>query len=222
MVAVTSLKYPKKSHRKLVKFPEPSAMFAEFIGIMIGDGGINNEWQANITLNSIADKSYAEYVTALCVKLFNLVPAVRKRKAKNALVIVLTSTSVVDFLVSRGLRRGNKLAQSLDIPEWVLANRHYQRSCVRGLIDTDGCLYIHKHKVAGKYYKNIGLCFTSASPRLIGQVATIFEEWGIVPHINAGGKNINLYSVKAVERYLRIFGTSNMRISSVFKKWKGG
>lgn len=89
-------------------------------------------------------------------------------------------------------------------------------------MDTDGCLYIHKHNVAGKSYRNIGLCFTSASPRLIRQVATIFEKCGITPHISTRGKDIYLYSEEAIARYLRIFGTSNKRISSVYKAWKGG
>jgi len=222
MADISSLKFPKRSHRKKVDLPIASPQLAEFMGIMIGDGGINNSWQVTITMNAISDKPYANYIYNLCIKLFGIAPAIRKRKNRQALVISLASTTVVDFLVARGLCRGNKLAQGLIIPRWILTNRKYKLACARGLIDTDGCLFIHKHKVGGKFYKNIGLCFTSHSPELIRQVSTIFEEFGIIPHSSTSGRNIYLYREDAVAKYLEIFGTSNERIGSLYQKWRGG
>ena len=216
------LKYPKKSHRKVVIIPRPSINLAEFVGIMLGDGGINNPWQANITMNAIADAAYARYVEDLIIHLFGATPALRKRKRRNALVISLASTTIVDFLVSVGLPRGNKLKAGLKIPDWVLAKRAFRIACVRGLMDTDGCLYIHVHRIGKRVYRNIGLCFTSYSPILIGQVADLFEEFGIMPHISGAGRNIYLYQADAVAKYLKIFGTSNERIESVYTKWRGG
>ncbi len=87
-------------------------------------------------------------------------------------------------------------------------------------MDTDGCLYTHTHTVLGKRYVNIALCFCSASPMLIGQVAEIFEEFGIEPHIDISGRNVYLYSAKSVARYLETFGTSNERIRSKYEKWR--
>ena len=198
--------------------PERSNLFAEFIGIMLGDGGINNKWQANITVNAVADRKYAEYISQLCVQLFGVAPAVRKRKTKQALIISLASTSVVDFLVAQGLPRGNKLNQGLRIPDWIMENREFQVACVRGLVDTDGCLYVHKHMVAGKQYRNIGFCFTSYSPELVQQVSSILEENGIKPSVPKGGRNVYLYRAESVRKYLRIFGSSNERITSVISK----
>lgn len=216
------LKYPKKSHRKAVRIPHLSAQLAEFVGIMLGDGGINNPWQANITMNATADAAYAQHVTRLIAHLFEAEPASRKRKGRNALVISLASTTIVDFLVSLGLPRGNKLKAGLKIPDWVLKKRAFRIACVRGLMDTDGCLYIHVHQVGKRVYKNIGLCFTSYSPVLVGQVAALFEEFGIMPHISGTGRDIYLYRADAIAKYLKVFGTSNVRIDSVYRKWRGG
>lgn len=202
--------------------PEESPELAEFFGIMLGDGGINNDWQANITVNSVADKEYISYVTSLCFTLFGTSPAVRKRKNKQAVVISLASTSVVDFLVAKGLPRGNKLAGTLLVPEWITGNPAYMIACVRGLVDTDGCLYVHKHKVAGREYKNIGFCFANYSPALIKQVAAVFEENGIRPHITNQGRSIYLYNAGAVRKYIEVFGSSNERIKSLYKNWRGG
>lgn len=220
MVAVKKLTYPKKSHRKEVVLPKHSVCLAEFFGIMLGDGGINNSWQANITLNAIKDKDYSAYVLGLCHTLFGIIPPIRKRKGKQAVVVSLASTTVVDFLVEQGLPRGNKLKNGLQIPQWILRNKKYRVACVRGLVDTDGCIFVHKHNVAGKTYQNIGLCFTSYSPELLGQVATILEEFSIIPHISGQGRNIYLYSESMVAQYLKIFGSSNTRVYSVYKKWR--
>jgi intein/homing endonuclease len=187
---------------------------------MIGDGGINNPWQANITLNSIKDADYSRYILSLCKELFGIEPVIRKRKERNALVVSLTSTTVVDFLVENGLPRGNKLKNGLNIPKWILAKQSYRRNCVRGLVDTDGCIGVHIHHINGKMYKNIYLTFTSYSPKLIFQVADVLAEFGIMPHITKRGRDIYLYQADAVEKYLKIFGTSNARIESVYNKWR--
>lgn len=220
MVNIYNLKHPENSHRKRVTLPKYSTGLAEFFGIMMGDGGINNPWQANVTLNSIKDAKYAEYVSVLCKKLFDITPAIRKRKTRNTLVLSLASTSVVDFLVTNGLIRGNKLKTGLRIPKWILKKPLYKQACVRGLIDTDGCMFVHVHKVKGKVYRNIGLCFTSLSSELIFQVADILAEFRIMPHITKRGKDIYLYQENAVIKYLKVFGTSNERIESVYKKWR--
>lgn len=220
MSDISSLKYPSKSHRKNVILPKDSVRLAEFFGLMMGDGGINNPWQVTITLNFIKDKEYSVYVSKLIAELFGIIPAMRKRKERQALVISLASTTIIDFLVMKGLVRGNKIKGGLKIPVWILSKKSYRIACVRGLMDTDGCLYVHNHSIGGKKYKNIGLCFTSYSLELISQVADILKESNIIPHISNKGRSIYLYKKEAVVQYLKIFGTSNDRISKVFNNWR--
>ena len=220
MADLATLKFPQNSHRKKVVLPKHSTMLAEFFGIMIGDGGINNPWQANITLNSIKDKEYSKYVYNICNKLFRVFPAIRQRKNKNALIVSLAGTSIVDFLVDNGLIRGNKLKNGLKIPDWILTKKAYKVACVRGLVDTDGCIFVHTHKISGKEYRNISLSFASYSPKLISQVLDILAEFGILGHISKKGKEISLYQEGDIKRYLEIFGTSNDRIKSVYNKWR--
>ena len=173
-----------------------------------------------ITLNSIKDAKYALYISSLCKQLFGIEPVMRKRKTGNTLVISLASMSVVDFLVANGLVRGNKLKAGLRIPKWILAKPSYCKACVRGLVDTDGCIFIHVHKVIGRIYKNIGFSFTSYSPELIFQMADIFAKFNFIPHISKRGQDISLYQENIIIKYLTVFGTSNERIGSVYKKWR--
>lgn len=215
------LRYPNKSHRKKVILPSESIELAEFFGIMIGDGGINNPWQANISLNAELDLEYSDYISKLAENLFDIKPAIIKTKTKNTLVLKLSSITLIDFLVRKGLPRGNKLKWGLRIPKWIIENKSYRQACVRGLMDTDGCLYIHKHKSKyGKVYNNIGLNFSSYSPELISQVAEIFQESDIKPHISKKGTGIFVYKLDSIEKYLEAFGTSNDRIRSIYQKWR--
>ena len=108
-MSLAHLKYPKKSHRKPIKIPKDSEELAELLGIVFGDGGINNKWQLVISLNSNLDKEYSQYIFSLIKKLFNISAIIRKRPNQNTLVVVASSISLVEFLVSKGAARGNKL-----------------------------------------------------------------------------------------------------------------
>lgn len=215
------LRYPNKSHRKIITIPSESTSLAELVGILFGDGGISNPWQIIVSLNSDLDLDYSLYVSDLFQKLFSIKTTTRKRPNQKTLVIDCSSSSVLDFLVSKGIVIGNKIAQEFDMPQWIINNPQYKRFFIRGLIDTDGCLYIHQHKVRGKLYKNLGLCFTSYSKRLLHSTASVFQEFGIKPHISNQERSIYLYSYKSVLKYLDTFGSSNPRILRKYDQWRG-
>ncbi len=215
------LKYPLKSHRKEILIPQESVYLAEFMGIVFGDGGINNDWQLVISLNSERDLEYSKYVVKLIKTLFSLEISIRKRPRQNTLVIVCSSMNLLDFLIEKGAVKGNKIRQKFDIPKWISGNSSYEKAFVRGVVDTDGCLYTHKHKVAGKVYTNIGFCFASSSPPLLKSVGNILRLVGIEPHIKYEKNSIYLYSSKAVLKYLQIFGSSNPRVLNKYINWRG-
>lgn len=211
----------KNSHRKLIKIPPESKELAELMGIEFGDGGINNPWQVVISMNSKLDKDFSVYISKLFNKLFGIKTASRKRPNQKCLVVVASGRNVVDFFVEKGAVRGNKIAQQINIPEWIYKDSEYEKCFVRGLVDTDGCLFIHRHKINKINYKNIGLCFTSYSKKLIISVSDILKKFGIEPHITGQGRHVYLYKKEAVLKYLDIFGSSNPRILNKYKEWRG-
>ncbi len=216
-----ALTYPLKSHRKLISKPEESTQLAELMGIIFGDGGINNGWQLVISLNSTSDFLYSQHVSFLLSNLFNITVANRVRPNQNTLVLVCSSMNLLDFLIEKGAVRGNKINQKIDIPRWIKGNFEYEKQFVRGLVDTDGCLFIHKHTVKGKLYKNIGFCFTSLSESLIDSVTAILRIAGVKPHVAPNKQRIYLYEESSVVKYLQIFGSSNPRIYQKYQEWRG-
>ena len=87
--------------RKTFAKPEPSALFAEFLGMMLGDGGVG-PYQITIALNAITDAEYADFVVDVIEQIFGLIPS--KKTRKNACIIVVSSVELVEFLCQKGLR----------------------------------------------------------------------------------------------------------------------
>ena len=152
--------------RKNITKPRYSCKLAEFFGIMLGDGGINSNDQAVISLHRYNDRNYADFVCDLIEKLFHLKPVIyfyRSERSKNALGVAVSSIAFLEFLLSKGLKKGNKVMHQVDVPEWIKESLEFSKACLRGLIDTDGGIYYHQHTVNGNQYFNIGLTFTNNS-----------------------------------------------------------
>lgn len=71
--------------------------------IEFGDGGINNPWQLVVYLNSEADREYSYYVSSLITSLFDIQVVIGKRPVGKRLTLVSSSTSVIEFIVSKEL-----------------------------------------------------------------------------------------------------------------------
>lgn len=188
------------------RVPERSSMLAEFVGIVLGDGGITNE-QCEITLHVLDDIEYAKHVKILVDELFGANASICSYPKHRVIKVVVSGVKFVEILESFGLRRGNKVKHQVDIPDWIKENPEYLRSCMRGLYDTDGGTFTHKHNVKGKRYTNFGITFTSASKPLLNSYKSGLIQNGFEVH----GTEINtfLYGVKATKHFFEVFDPHN-------------
>lgn len=195
--------YPHCNARRIITEPEDSAELAEFFGIMLGDGSINKvRTQAIITLHKEDSKTYISIVAGMIKDLFSIEPAIyyyRKGHRKNVANITISSNSFIDFLISKGLKRGHKVRQQVGVPEWIKDNKNFSIACLRGLIDTDGCVYSHNHKSGGHDYFNIGINFSNKSTPLLDFVYNTLIALDFNPKIFTNG--VNLYRKTEVCRY---------------------
>ena len=186
-----------------------SVDLAEFVGIMLGDGGITKE-QATITLNSEADKQYIEYVTNLGRILFGDKPAIIKKKDCKAIDLRYSGIKLVNFLISIGLKRGNKVKRQVGVPDWVKKSNSYKIACLKGLMDTDGCVVVSTHKVGLKRYVYYNPCFANRSKPLLNFVTDTLIEQGLHPSV--AGERIWLYNKAEIRAYFDHVGSSNARL----------
>jgi hypothetical protein len=188
------------------KKPTRSSELAEFMGIMMGDGGMSN-YQISVTLHHVDDEKYGQYVVRLMKKLFGVTPTIRHIPKISVNTYTVSRTEIVKYLHGLGLAIGNKIRQQIDIPNWIKSNRQYRLACIRGLIDTDGSVVIHKYFSGSKYYTYKKLDFTSRSVLLLRSVNGILTGLGIKNSMRKD--NIRIEAQKDVKMYFDIVGSHN-------------
>lgn len=205
------------THARHISKPKRDDKLAEFVGIMLGDGGVA-PYHISITLNSVRDREYAEYVRTLIFKLFKTEARTYKRQSERTLNIVVHRKSLAEYCSSIGLPLGNKLAVSLDIPNWIKRKHNLSLACIRGLIDTDGSIFHHSYTSARKKYHYIKISFSSASYALLDSVEEILRKNGISARKSYTFREVRLDSQKSVERYMRLVGTHNPKHLQIWGK----
>ncbi len=206
--------------RKRIRTPSFSADLAEFIGIMLGDGGIT-DYQIKVSFDKVLDADYADYVSRLIRRLFGLTSGRSVDPHDHALDLVCSSVQCVELLESFGLKRGNKVRQQVDLPDWIWRKDAYRVACLRGLIDTDGSVYRHRYVVNGKTYSYVKLCFASRSQPLLSSAKRLFESLQFFPTIHCAGDSLYLHDTAAVRRYFSLVGTHHPRYLRRFKEYTG-
>ena len=198
----------RKSRIININIPEFSVDLAEFVGIMLGDGGIAPH-HISVTLNSLDEKKYSTFIIKLIKNLFNVTPKIYFKKESHALDIVVHRKLLVDFCLEIGLKKGNKIKQNIDIPDWIKSNQDFAKSCLCGLFDTDGSVYKHSYFSKGKKYSYTKISFSSASPLLISSVSEILKNIGFYARIGRQCLSVHIDSRKDVDRFVSLIGTHN-------------
>ena len=190
-----------------VQFPRQSVALAELLGILAGDGHVG-VYQVTVTTNSLTDKEHAKYVKSLLEGLFKVPASILFKKGKNACVVVVSSKEVCRFLVKQGLVAGHKIRGRLAMPEWIKAKKTYRTAFVRGLFDTDGCVYVDIHRIRGRVYKNVGMAFTNRSLPLLADFRRTLTDLGFSP-TQKTQYTVFLRREKEIKWYFNLIGSSN-------------
>jgi len=197
--------------KKPFKKPKFSEEFAEFVGILLGDGCIARN-QIMVTFNAKDENGYLLFVADLVKRLFEVPFGVYKDKSLSAINLAISRTGLIDFLVSDvGLKRGNKVRQQVCVPGWIKANQRFFIACVRGLVDTDGCIFNHSYKVGNKAYSYKKLAFSNQSKPLTIAVYQLFKMLGLSPRFTRDKKDVRLDSIHDMKKYFDLVGSHNPR-----------
>lgn len=195
------LNSPRPFHK-----PRYSSSLAEFIGIMIGDGGLT-KYQAKITLHHKDDREYIDFVSSLIKKLFEVPIKICHRPNISVKELVVSRKGLVDYLHKMGLPIGDKIRQNIDIPGWIKNSKNYSLACIRGLVDTDGSIFTHKYESHNKQYGYKKLDFSTASPHLMSSASKIFKKLGIKTYINK--TSLRIENTNDMQKYFDLIGSHN-------------
>lgn len=153
---------------------EENSELAEMVSIILGDGSIpETKNRVRITLNKTEEPDYREFVFGFMQKLFKKKPSIYKPKDANAVKMSINSKEVLQSLIDKGLKPGDKKKNQVGVPQWIKRDKENRRGSIRGLIDTDGSIHIHKHN------KRIRIAFKNASLSLINDYREMCETFNI-------------------------------------------
>ena len=205
----------KKQEEILLDINNP--MFLEFYGVLLGDGWLSkwNYKNKTITLigisgNANLDRDFFLYLKKNIKILFNRNAYLKERPRYNSIELNFSHKSFLQKIHDQlGFPIGQKL--NLEISEQIY-NLGYEkmRYVIRGIFDTDGCVYFDKTPV-GKPYPCISI--KMKAPILIQQLSDMLlregfkirrEEWKSVEQIKLKGK-------KQLTKWMKEIGSSNSR-----------
>ncbi len=207
-----------KGNIKNISKPAESEKLSEFIGIVLGDGNIKAEknfgvYQVRIAGNSRKEGKYLNFIYRLSEELFGIKPR-RFNKEPSTGYVCLDSKRVVDYLIEKGLKSGNKIVNGVKIPYWIKSNKKFLKCCVRGLIDTDGCV----SKISNKDPNLARITFTNHNLELLKDTKKALETLGYHPSKLINNRVIYLSRQKEIKRYVKDIGFSNSKHIRRLKK----
>ena len=192
---------------KPISYPKHSVRLAELVGILMGDGHVG-PYQTIMTTNSDTDLQHALFVKKLFEQLFNVRAHLSNRQDRKVCEVTVSSKSVCHFLEGQGIPQGNKITMGVCIPNWIKKNSLYRKAFVRGLFDTDGCVYVDTHRRDQKVYKNLGMAFVNQSLPILSFFKETLEFFGLHPTQKTKFR-VFLRRREDIRLYFDVIGSSN-------------
>ena len=183
----------KNAFTQPIKKVNRNGNLSELIGIMLGDGNLFKN-QIKISFDR-RHNNYISYVRDLFKAVFGIDLRLKLTKNTNQANLYCYNKFVAQRLIDYGLKRGNKIKNQIGIPEWIKLNKRYSKRCIRGLIDTDGCIYICKRE------RQTYIKFTNFNEQLLDDFKklTIKLDYSFA---KANKRNWCLYRKKEVVRFI--------------------
>ncbi len=192
---------------------KPSKELAEIVGIILGDGNIYSKkgyYYVRICGDSIKDRDYLlNHVKPMFDHLFDCKMYSIEHKIANELFISIGNKDIVYTLKHFGLKDGDKMKNNVKIPNWIFESEDYIRACVRGLIDTDGCVC----PITGRNYPYIWFScaienLRKSFDKAMKKIGIKTSKWNIRPPRTP---DIYIGSKEMINKYIQTISFKNER-----------
>lgn len=218
------LRKSSKQKKIFENTPKNQEHLAEIVGIMLGDGGIyldkSRKYQLTISFNK-NEVQYLLYVKNLTESYFypyrfGIV------NMKTEFFLRNISVHMTAHLLDAGLKVGDKTKLQVAIPAWIFDKKAFLIRCIRGLFDTDGCVY-------KKFAQYAQIQFKFSSYPLISSVRQALILLGFSPTQIESEQNKKFLHLKfylsrqqEIMRFFEIIRPKNFKHVSRFRKIKWG
>lgn len=154
---------------------EPCNNLAYIVGIALGDGNLSCPNGRATRLRITCDTKYPTMIQEITNTLEALFP-------NNKVSHVVRNDNCIDISVYSNMLNacmpwkvggGSKSDQHAHVPAWIMTKNEYMKSCVKGLIQTDGSIYNDRE------YTMVN--FNNITKELVDDVFTIMTTLGYTP-----------------------------------------
>ncbi len=186
----------------------------ELIGAFIGDGYLSSKYLMGISGDKNLDEDYLKnYLQSLIKRNFPFTkPKIYYKKKENTIMLRVYSKQLFNFFLNTGFKQGKK-AHTVTIPKKIVENEEFLKATIRGIFDTDGCIFLDKRKAYIKPYPRITLQLASIG--LINQIENYLKKdftLYVSKNNRDGYRNyVEIYGHKQLEKFLKQIGFSNKR-----------
>lgn len=132
---------------------------AEFLGILVGDGFLSYT-PRTIALGVVCNPEEREYLTRHVVVIFEEIFGVDYNITERERALRLRAYSdKFEEIIDLGIGAGKKKPK---IPKKIKKDLEYVKDFLRGIFDTDGCIFWDERKIYKKPYPRIQITTTSS------------------------------------------------------------
>jgi len=231
-----------KDVKKKIDFPinlKKNGDLAEMIGVILGDGHLHKKGELkykdsalSISLNRVEEGEYVNYMKDFMQKMFKITPKLFPRKGSKGIDLKLHGDGLIDTLEAKGLMTGNKVKNQVRVPEWINKDQNWIRNncevwnlkyrplvirCLKGLVDTDGSIYVVTRE------KTININFRNGSEPLVQDFKDMCNSLGIRTgkvSMNISTKNgkqykgyqVHIYSKEHIKNFIEIIKPEKWKI----------
>ncbi len=201
--------------RKITLPQELDENLAEEIGIHLGDGTLpEKKYYFSVRGSELEEGYYLNHVLPLYKKIYNIDLKLLRR---SPICGFETSSKAIYEFKSKvlGLQTGVK-TYKIDVPDIIIesCNRKIMGNVLRGLFDTDGCIYFHKKR---RYpVISIGI----KSKKIIRKIGTILKILGFIPSTSYKHYRVALNGTIMLKKWMEEIGTKNPKHQKRFEKIK--
>lgn len=174
---------------------------AYLIGVALGDGNLSNPNGRAIRLRISCFSDYPIIADEIVQTIQTLLPQNKTSTAKKQgrCFDISVYSNILKEWVPWEVGAGSKIEQNAHVPDWILENPEFSKACLRGLIQTDGCIYTDRGYQMVNFVNNI--------ETLVLNARTMIENLGFKPNYSKvlNGKNFK-HSVRIshdAERFIR-------------------
>lgn len=138
----------------------------------MGDGNLSNPNGRAVRLRITCDTKYPYLISKIERALRKIAPnnKVSRVNRADAAIDISCYSNHWEKILGWKADKGSKMNQQIAVPKWILNNKEYSKSCLRGLFETDGSVYMDR--------KYLTVNFVTEIPSLASCVTTMLSDLG--------------------------------------------